>query len=121
MHLCCHSSILNGFRNWPNATGYVWSFGRGVLVLVRCLELRATLKAWSLLGFSGVVAERALELNAVALILFHNHPSGNPEPSQADRKVTQRLQEALGLLDNRVLDHVIGGRQHVSLASRGRA
>ncbi|MEQ8042397.1 JAB domain-containing protein [Xanthomonas hortorum] len=42
-----------------------------------------------------VVAQRALELNAVALILFHNHPSGNPEPSEADRKVTQRLQEVI--------------------------
>ncbi|PPT92792.1 DNA repair protein RadC [Xanthomonas arboricola pv. arracaciae] len=67
-----------------------------------------------------VVAKRALELNAVAVILFHNHPSGNPEPSQADRQVTKRLQEALGLLDIRVIDHlVIGGRQHVSLAARG--
>ncbi|MEA9753725.1 DNA repair protein RadC [Xanthomonas campestris pv. raphani] len=67
-----------------------------------------------------VVAQRALELNAVAVILFHNHPSGNPEPSEADRKVTQRLQEALGLLDIRVLDHlVIGGQQHISLAARG--
>ncbi|WDK02015.1 JAB domain-containing protein [Xanthomonas campestris] len=69
---------------------------------------------------SRVVAKRALELNAVALILFHNHPSGNPEPSEADCKVTQRLQEALGLLDIRVLDHlVIGGQKSVSLASRG--
>nr|WP_236612254.1 DNA repair protein RadC [Xanthomonas vesicatoria] len=67
-----------------------------------------------------VVAKLALELNAVAVILFHNHPSGNPEPSQADRQVTKRLQEALGLLDIRVIDHlVIGGRQHVSLAARG--
>ncbi|UNW13623.1 DNA repair protein RadC [Xanthomonas phaseoli pv. phaseoli] len=67
-----------------------------------------------------VVAKRALGLNAVALILFHNHPSGNPEPSEADCKVTQRLQEALGLLDIRILDHlVIGGQKSVSLASRG--
>ncbi|TKA14726.1 MULTISPECIES: JAB domain-containing protein [Xanthomonas] len=67
-----------------------------------------------------VVAKRALELNAVALIIFHNHPSGNPEPSEADRKVTERLQQALGLLDIRVLDHlVIGGQRSVSLASRG--
>ncbi|CAD0363537.1 MULTISPECIES: JAB domain-containing protein [Xanthomonas] len=67
-----------------------------------------------------VVAKRALDLNAVAVILFHNHPSGNPEPSEADRKVTRRLEQALGLLDIRVLDHlVIGGQQHVSLASRG--
>ncbi|CAD7378289.1 JAB domain-containing protein [Xanthomonas arboricola] len=69
---------------------------------------------------SRVVAKRALELNAVALILFHNHPSGNPEPSEADRKVTERLKQALSLLDIRVLDHlVIGGRQHTSLAARG--
>ncbi|AKC77547.1 RadC family protein [Xanthomonas arboricola] len=67
-----------------------------------------------------VVAKRALELSAAAVILFHNHPSGNPEPSEADRKVTERLKQALSLLDIRVLDHlVIGGLQHVSLASRG--
>lgn len=69
-----------------------------------------------------VVAKRALELSAAAVILFHNHPSGNPEPSEADRKVTKRLEQALGLLDVRVLDHlVIGGQQHVSLAARGGA
>ncbi|AUJ14668.1 DNA repair protein RadC [Xanthomonas oryzae pv. oryzae] len=67
-----------------------------------------------------VVAKRALELNAVAVILFHNHPSGNPEPSQADRQITDRLKQALALLDVWVLDHlVIGGRQHVSLAAKG--
>ncbi|MCP3043095.1 JAB domain-containing protein [Xanthomonas euvesicatoria] len=69
---------------------------------------------------SRVVAQRALALNAVAVILFHNHPSGNPEPSEADRKVTERLKQALALLDIRVLDHlIIGGRQHTSLAARG--
>lgn len=69
---------------------------------------------------SRVVAKRALELNAAAVILFHNHPSGNPEPSQADRQVTERLQQALGLLDIRVLDHlVIGGQKSISLAARG--
>ncbi|MDT7824241.1 DNA repair protein RadC [Xanthomonas hortorum pv. vitians] len=69
---------------------------------------------------SRVVAKRALELNAAAVILFHNHPSGNPEPSEADRKVTKRLEQALGLLDIRLLDHlVIGGQKNVSLAERG--
>lgn len=69
-----------------------------------------------------VVAKRALELSAAAVILFHNHPSGNPEPSEADRKVTERLKQALGFLDIRVLDHlVIGGQKSVSLASRGGA
>lgn len=69
---------------------------------------------------SRVVAKRALDLNAAAVILFHNHPSGNPEPSDADRQVTERLKQALRLFDIRVLDHlVIGGHQHTSLASRG--
>jgi len=56
-----------------------------------------------------VVVRHALELNAAALILTHNHPSGLPEPSNADIKITQRLKEALGLIDVRVLDHVIVG------------
>ncbi|AKC80603.1 RadC family protein [Xanthomonas arboricola] len=67
-----------------------------------------------------VVAKRALELSAAAVILFHNHPSGNPEPSEADRKVTKRLEQALSLLDIRVLDHlVIGGQKNVSLPAGG--
>ncbi len=56
-----------------------------------------------------VVVRRALELNAAALILTHNHPSGLPEPSTADIKITKRLKEALALVDVRVLDHVIVG------------
>ncbi|MDX6081479.1 DNA repair protein RadC [Xanthomonas campestris pv. incanae] len=67
-----------------------------------------------------VVAKRALELNAAAVILFHNHPSGNPESSNADQQITDRLTQALALLDIGVLDHlIIGGRQHTSLAARG--
>ena len=55
------------------------------------------------------VVKRALAHNAAALILCHNHPSGNPEPSQSDRVLTRRLKEALGLVDVRVLDHIIVG------------
>jgi DNA repair protein RadC len=67
-----------------------------------------------------VVAQRALHHNAAAVVLFHNHPSGNPEPSAADRGITRRLKEALGLLDIRVLDHlVLGGNAYTSLAARG--
>ena len=66
------------------------------------------------------VIRRALFHNAAALILAHNHPSGVAEPSQADRQITRRLQDALGLLDIRVLDHiVIGDAETVSLAERG--
>ena len=53
------------------------------------------------------IAKAALARNAAAVILGHNHPSGTTEPSAADRRITQRIVEALGLLDIRVLDHVI--------------
>ena len=66
------------------------------------------------------VAKRALTLNAAALIAFHNHPSGNLEPSAADRALTARLKQALGLLDIRLLDHlVVSAEGHTSLAARG--
>jgi DNA repair protein RadC len=61
-----------------------------------------------------VVVRRALELNAAALILTHNHPSGLPEPSTADTRITQRLKDALALVDVRVLDHVIVGTEGTS-------
>ena len=66
------------------------------------------------------VVKRALAHNAAALILTHNHPSGVAEPSQADRQLTQRLKEALALVEVRVLDHfVIGDGEPVSLAEYG--
>ena len=66
------------------------------------------------------VVRRALAHNAAALIVSHNHPSGNPEPSAADRAVTVRLRDALALVDVRLLDHfIIGDGAAVSLASRG--
>ena len=61
-----------------------------------------------------VVVRRSLELNAAALILTHNHPSGLPEPSTADTKITQRLKDALALVDVRVLDHVLVGTDGTS-------
>jgi len=66
------------------------------------------------------VAKRALALNAAALIAFHNHPSGNLEPSAADRALTMRLKQGLALLDIRVLDHiVVSAEGHTSLAALG--
>lgn len=66
------------------------------------------------------VVKRALELNAAALILAHNHPSGVAEPSQSDRRITRRISDALALVDIRVLDHfVIGDGDIVSFAERG--
>lgn len=67
-----------------------------------------------------VVVQRSLQLNAAALILYHNHPSGVPEPSSADRMITDRLVNCLGLVDVRVLDHVVlGGTSACSFAERG--
>lgn len=80
--------------------------------------------------FSGTIAESAvyprevvkaaLACNAAAAVLYHNHPSGSPEPSEADRRLTDRLRETLALVGVRVLDHVVvGGGQWVSFAERG--
>lgn len=67
------------------------------------------------------VVARALRMSAAAVIVAHNHPSGNAEPSQADIAITRRLKEALDLVDIRLLDHfVIGRGQVVSLAQRGK-
>ena len=66
------------------------------------------------------VVRRTLHHNAAALIVAHNHPSGVAEPSQADIHLTQRLADALRLVDVRLLDHfVVGDGEVVSLAERG--
>ena len=64
------------------------------------------------------VVKEALRLNAAAVIFTHNHPSGNPEPSEADKMITKRLKDALALMDIRVLDHLIIGAEIVSFAER---
>jgi DNA repair protein RadC len=66
------------------------------------------------------IARRCLELNAAAVIIAHNHPSGSTSPSCSDRCVTLRALNALRLLDVRLLDHVIvGGGKSFSFAARG--
>ncbi len=67
-----------------------------------------------------VLVKRAIALGAAAVIVGHNHPSGNPEPSAADRAVTARLKQALALVDVRLLDHlIVGDGPALSMASRG--
>lgn len=65
------------------------------------------------------VVRRALENNAAAVMFAHNHPSGVAEPSQADERITQKLKDALHLIDVRVLDHFVVGDTIVSFAERG--
>jgi DNA repair protein RadC len=54
-----------------------------------------------------VVAQRALTVNAAAVIAYHNHPSGVSDPSQSDIRITQRIKETLNLVDVRLLDHLV--------------
>lgn len=96
-----------------------------------CLYLDSQYRAlhWEVL-FSGTlnaaavypreVVRSSLVRGAAAVILAHNHPSGVAEPSQADRQITERLVDALQLVDIKVLDHlVIGAGSNVSFAERG--
>ncbi|ECG5644811.1 DNA repair protein RadC, partial [Salmonella enterica subsp. enterica serovar Poona] len=66
------------------------------------------------------VLKRALHFNAAAVMLAHNHPSGDPAPSPEDRAITERLVQALNLVDIRLLDHLVaGGMEIVSFAEKG--
>ncbi len=65
------------------------------------------------------VVKAVLEINASAVIMAHNHPSGDATPSQADRRITERLKDALALVDVRTLDHIVVGNDCVSFSERG--
>jgi len=66
------------------------------------------------------VVKRCLEVNAAAVIFVHNHPSGDATASQSDINITQTLMRALGLVDIRVVDHIIvGGLKACSLVEMG--
>lgn len=87
--------------------------------LITCVEMfRGTLTETSV--YPREVVKEALRLNAGAVSLAHNHPSGMPEPSRADVALTKALKDALALVDVKVLDHIIvGGMDTVSFAERG--
>ena len=65
------------------------------------------------------VVQSALKRNSAAVIFAHNHPSGDADPSDCDRQITRRLQQALELIDVRVLDHLVVGSDVISMAERG--
>jgi DNA repair protein RadC len=87
--------------------------------LIEAQEMfRGTIDAASV--YPREVVKEALRLNANAVIFAHNHPSGVPEPSAADRTLTDKLIHALKSVDIRALDHfIIGGMEHYSFASHG--
>ncbi|CZV55842.1 MULTISPECIES: JAB domain-containing protein [Enterobacteriaceae] len=67
-----------------------------------------------------IVLQRALHHNAAAVVLAHNHPSANTAPSQADKLITERLAQVLGMVDVKVLDHlIVGGSDIYSFAEHG--
>jgi len=65
------------------------------------------------------VIKEALDCNAASIIFAHNHPSGNPEPSQQDRRITDKLKSALSFIDIQVLDHIVVGKTVTSFAEQG--
>ena len=66
------------------------------------------------------VIKRCLAHNAAKIIFAHNHPSGNPEPSQSDREMTQQLKSALALIEIHLIDHVVvGQKENTSFAELG--
>ena len=87
--------------------------------LIQAQELaRGTLDQASV--YPREIVKNALLLNAAAIIIAHNHPSGSPEPSQADQQLTQTLRQATQLVDVRLLDHFIVALPHVySFAEHG--
>ena len=96
-----------------------------ILLLRRSNHVLAEIKISSG-GVSGNVADpkiifgRALALRASAIVLIHNHPSGNPKPCSTDKSLTNNMREAGIFLDLPVLDHIIvAGKQYVSFADEG--
>ena len=87
--------------------------------LIACTEMcRGTLSHTSV--YPREVVKAALACNAASVIFAHNHPSGTVKPSQADKTLTHLLRQALGLVDIRVLDHVIvAGNETFSFAEHG--
>ena len=65
------------------------------------------------------VVKETLRLNATRVILAHNHPSGNTDPSQQDIELTKKLKEILQIIDVKVLDHIIVGDEITSFADMG--
>lgn len=97
--------------------GCLWLNNRNSVLKVNPL-FRGTIDAAAV--YPREVVKEALQVNAASVIFYHNHPSGDPEPSGADRSLTERLKSALATVDIRVLDHiVIGGNKTVSFAERG--
>lgn len=86
--------------------------------LIACeMMFKGTIDAASV--YPREIVKRSMHWNAAALILAHNHPSGTPDPSQADIAITKKIKEAMALIDVRVLDHFIVGDEVSAFSERG--
>jgi DNA repair protein RadC len=106
---------LADYRN--EVFGCLFLDNRNRIIAVREL-FQGTINGASV--YPRVVVQQAMEVNAAAMVFFHNHPSGVAEPSHADEAITRRLKDALALVDVRVLDHfVVSAGESVSFAECG--
>lgn len=110
--------LLNAMQGWTHEKFAVLFLDARNRVIAFDIMFTGTIDGASV--HPRVIVQRSLMHNAASVILAHNHPSGEAEPSRADRALTKRLQEALALVDVRILDHfVIGHGVFVSFAERG--
>jgi DNA repair protein RadC len=66
-----------------------------------------------------MIVKKCIEVNAAAILISHNHPSGDPTPSQADKNITRRIKTILEIIDVNLLDHIVVGESTVSFTEHG--
>ena len=108
--------LLWAAQQTEESFGAIWLTSKHQVIDVQILAL-GTIDGATV--YPRALVRAGIAANAAAVILFHNHPSGNPEPSQADRTLTTKCKEALVLVDIRLLDHMIIGNSIISMAESG--
>ncbi len=105
---------------WTKIAPMPWCDQEREVCVVLCLNTRYRVVGFALVSLGTLnesiahprdVFAPAIALNAFAVLLLHNHPSGDPSPGRADKELTQRLSDAAELLQIRFLDHVIVGNE----------
>ena len=110
--------LLSQLRDEPNEVFAVLSLDNQYRMIGFRKLFFGTINAANV--YPRVIVKHLLDVNAAAVILTHNHPSGVAEPSASDKQITHRIIDALSLVDIKVLDHfVIGDGYAVSFAERG--
>lgn len=117
---CNSAQVFQTFRFLRNETKeYVLSLHLDAKYRVCCVDEVAIGSLNEAIVHPREVFKSALLSSAAAIVLIHNHPSGDPTPSKIDFEITDRLKKAAELLGVRLLDHIIIGDDYVSFADRG--